>query len=223
MENKTQSYYMNIRPEMVDLIHGTPRRILEIGCGTGCFRKNFCGEVEYWGVEPCEEAAHQAGRVLTKILNGTYNNTKSGIPSHYFDLIVCNDVIEHMTDPEDFLRDIKNKVTNNGSMIVSIPNLRNAVTLYNLLIKGDFQYGSSGVLDYTHYHLFTKKSFVHMVTECGWDVELCKPLSSPPFKTLKNIILNCIKPFIPEIKSLQIAVRLRPSNANQKTNLKNEE
>ncbi len=197
---------------MFTFVQGTPLKILEIGCGNGRFRDNFDYNVEYWGVEPCISAAEQSKGVLTRTLIGRYDDVKDEIPNKYFDLIVCNDVIEHMTDPKDFLRDTKGKLSDNGSMIVSIPNLRNAVTLFDLIIRGDFQYVNAGVLDYTHFHLFTKKSFIRMATECGWIVDLCTPLPSVPFKPIKNIILSCVKPLIPEIKSFQIAARLRPSS-----------
>lgn len=209
MNNNDFSYYNNLRPEMATFIQGAPHSILEIGCGAGRFRDNFKDETEYWGIEPCTSAATLASASLTHVLNGTYDEVASKIPDHHFDLIVCNDVIEHMPDPKRFLQDIRKKLVKDGAMIVSVPNVRNAVTLFELLIKGDFQYVDAGVLDYTHLHLFTMKSFTRMAEESGWHVELCRPLPSQPFKPIKNIVLNCIKPFIPEIKSTQIAFRLR--------------
>ena len=209
MNNNDFSYYNNLRPEMATFIQGAPHSILEIGCGAGRFRDNFKDDIEYWGVEPCTSAATLASASLTHVLNGTYDEVASKIPDHHFDLIVCNDVIEHMPDPKRFLQDIRKKLVKDGAMIVSVPNVRNAVTLFELLIKGDFQYVDAGVLDYTHLHLFTMKSFTRMAEESGWHVELCRPLPSQPFKPIKNIVLNCIKPFIPEIKSTQIAFRLR--------------
>lgn len=194
---------------MLELIHGNPKRVLEIGCGAGCFRANFHGDLEYWGVEPCPSAAMQARKTLTHVLEGTYDNVSNAIPDHHFDLIVCNDVIEHMPDPMGFLCEVRHKLVDDGSMILSVPNLRNAVTLYNLLVKGDFHYVDAGVLDYTHLHLFTKKSIMRMAEDCGWHIDICKPLPPQPFKFFKNIILNCAMIFIPEIKSLQIAARLR--------------
>ena len=209
MNDSDFSYYNNLRPEMTTFIQGAPNSILEIGCGAGRFRDNFKDDIEYWGIEPCASAARLASSSLTHVLNGTYDEVSSKIPDHHFDLIVCNDVIEHMPDPKSFLRNVREKLCENGAMIVSVPNVRNAVTLFELLIKGDFQYIDAGVLDYTHLHLFTKKSFARMAEESGWRVELCRPLPSQPFKPIKNLILNCIKPFIPEIKSLQIGARLR--------------
>ena len=211
MNEKDQSYYSNNRPEMFAFVQGTPLKILEIGCGKGRFRDNFDYNVEYWGVEPCISAAEQSKGILTRTLIGRYDDVKDEIPNKYFDLIVCNDVIEHMTDPRFFLRDIRNKLADGGSMIVSVPNVRNAVTLFDLIIRGDFQYVTAGVLDYTHFHLFTMKSFTKMAKECGWVVDLCTPLPPAPFKPIKSVILSCIKLLIPEIKSSQIAARLRPS------------
>lgn len=212
MNKNDIAYYNNLRPEMAAFIPGSPRCILEIGCGAGRFRENFRDGIEYWGIEPCHAAAALAASSLTHVLNGTYEETASQIPDHHFDLVVCNDVIEHMPDPKGFLRDVGKKLADNGAMIVSVPNVRNAITVFDLLFKGDFQYVDAGVLDYTHLHLFTKKSFTRMAEECGWRVELCRPLSSQPFKPIKNLILNCIKLFIPEIKSIQIGAMLRPRN-----------
>ena len=194
---------------MAAFINRTPQRILEIGCGAGRFRDNFKDGIEYWGIEPCSSAAALAASSLTHVLNGAYDDVSAQIPDRHFDLIVCNDVIEHMPDPKSFLRNVREKLCDNGAMIVSVPNVRNAVTLFELLIKGDFQYVDAGVLDYTHLHLFTKKSFARMAEESRWHVELCRPLPPMPFKPIKNLILNCIKLFIPEIKSMQIAFRLR--------------
>ena len=209
MNNKKPiDYYSNTRSEMCAFINISPKRVLEIGCGIGGFRQNFSEDTEYWGVEPYLIAANKASKSLTKILNDTYENCESKIPEEYFDLIVCNDVIEHMKDPREFLLNIRKKLTSTGTMIVSIPNLRNAVVLFDLLIKGDFKYTTSGILDYTHLHLFTIKSFTEMATECGWSVEISKPLPSAPFKPLKNFILSFAKIIIPEIKSEQIGFRL---------------
>jgi len=193
---------------MVSFIHGNPKSVLEIGCGTGSFRKHFPDDVEYWGVEPCEVPASLASTSMTKTLIGTYDSVRGEIPDRHFDLIVCNDVIEHMTDPRGFLRDIGNKLANGGAMIVSIPNLRNAITLYELLIHGIFRYVDAGTLDYTHFHLFTMRSFVEMANECGWEVEVCHPINELPFKFVKGLILSCFMLFIPEIKSFQIAARM---------------
>ena len=207
---KAPGYYLHPRQEMVELIAGNPKRVLEVGCGAGLFRTNFKDQVEYWGVEPCSFAAAQARQLLTQVYEGTYEEVSDKLPDQYFDLVVCNDVIEHMSDPKGFLWNLRRKIADGGAMIVSIPNLRNAVILYDLLFKGDFQYVDEGVLDYTHFHLFTKKSFLQMAESCGWTMTFWCPIRPYRFSPFMNIVLACIKLFIPEIKCMQIAARLHP-------------
>lgn len=207
--SKDNNYYISKRQEMLKFIDFKANKILEIGCGEGNFATNFT-DVEYWGVEPVTQHAKAAETKTHKMLNGLYEDVEDKIPNSYFDLIVCNDVIEHMIDPILFLKKIQNKLAPSGKMIVSIPNLLNAYTLYNLLIKGDFKYENAGVLDYTHLHLFTKKSFINMATECDWKIEKCAPLPPSPFKPFKNFLLLFAKFFIPEIRSQQIGFRLTP-------------
>lgn len=194
---------------MLDFINSVPRTILEIGCGTGKFRQNF-NSIEYWGVEPCATAAAEASKTLSRVITGLYDDVQTSIPDQNFDLIVCNDVIEHMPDPKKFLKGISTKLNPNGILIASVPNLRNAVPLFELLAKGDFSYSEAGgILDYTHFHLFTRKSFIRMATECGWQIDCCRPINKQPFKPIKRLALAIAKTFIPEIEFLQIGFRLK--------------
>lgn len=222
LTTKPDTYYSACRKDMLKFVNVPVHALLEIGCGVGNFSSNY-PDAEYWGVEPVAKQAELAASKSLKVLNGCYENVSSQIPDKYFDLIVCNDVIEHMTDPRAFLHDVSKKLNSTGVMIVSVPNLRNVVTLYNLLVKGEFQYTESGILDYTHFHLFTKHSLIQLAKECGWHVEICEPISPLPFKPIKDFLLCVIKLLIPEIKSAQIGARLRPAfpsdNKDSNTNI----
>ena len=102
-------YYDQVRPEVARLLPENYSKVLEIGCGKGLFRNNLTKENEYWGVEPVESQAKEAEKHLDKVLHGIYDDVADEIPDHEFDLVVCNDVIEHMVDHEKFFRDIKKK------------------------------------------------------------------------------------------------------------------
>ena len=104
--SKDDNYYNSKRQDMLKFIDIKVSRILEIGCGEGNFATNFT-DVEYWGVEPVTLHAKAAEKKGFKILNGLYDNVEDKIPDSYFDLIVCNDVIEHMIDPRLFLKKIR--------------------------------------------------------------------------------------------------------------------
>lgn len=209
---KQVSYYSASRPDMLKYIDNNPKHILEVGCGAGNFSQNF-SDVEFWGIEPNAEMAAKAATITHTTLNGTYDAVESKIPNSYFDLIVCNDVIEHMIDPAGFLRSVKSKLRKGGKLIASIPNLRYALLLYDLVFKGEFSYAQSGSLDYTHLHLFTQKSFEKMAASCGWHIECIEPLGAfEDFKPLKKLILKFLEHGRPgEMRTIQFAVRLSPS------------
>ena len=99
-------------------------KVLEIGCGKGNFKTHFPDSIEYWGVEPNAEARAEAEQRFHKVLAGLYDDVEAELPEQYFDLIVCNDVIEHMPDHDAFLEQIKRKLAPGGRLLISIPNVR---------------------------------------------------------------------------------------------------
>ena len=182
---KSSSYYQNQRPEIYGMVPEFADKILEIGCAAGGFRLNFSEHVEYWGVEPVREAADQARQKNIKALCGTYDEVCNQIPDAYFDVVVCNDVIEHVADPEAFLFSLKNKLAPNGVLVGSIPNVRFWGNLINLLVRRDWQYEESGVLDRTHLRFFTAKSFRRLMHDVGYELERMAGIESKRMKILK--------------------------------------
>lgn len=182
MDNR---YYKNQRKEVYEMVPPFPQRVLEIGCAEGGFKENFSSDIEYWGVEPVNEVAEHARRKNIHVLCGTYEDVCNQIPDAYFDVVVCNDVIEHMFAPETFMLSVKNKLTANGVLIGSIPNVRFWGNLINLLIKRDWKYEDSGVLDKTHLRFFTDKSFRRLLNKTGYGIVQMKGIESRRMKILK--------------------------------------
>ena len=118
-------YYGGERPEMLRFIPGSARTILDIGCGQGKFGAQLIqlGK-EVWGVEPFEEAALIAAGHLSKVLIGKIEDVIDSIPDSHFDIIILNDVIEHLIDPWGTIKDLKIKLKSDGKIIASIPNIR---------------------------------------------------------------------------------------------------
>lgn len=151
-------YYQHERTEVLPFLPETYSKVLEIGCGTGNFRKLLSTHEEYWGVEPSINAVEIAIKVLDKVLHGTFDEVELEIPDGYFDMVICCDVIEHMPSHDNFLKAIGRKLKKGGVLVASIPNVRYQRNLYNLLIKKDWRYEEEGILDDTHLRFFTKKS-----------------------------------------------------------------
>jgi 2-polyprenyl-3-methyl-5-hydroxy-6-metoxy-1,4-benzoquinol methylase len=144
-------------------------RVLEIGCDEGDFGVQLDAEV--WGVEPQADAAAIAATRLHRVLIGTYQDTRDAIPCGYFDVVVCNDVIEHMTNHDTFLNQVRAHLAPGGVLVGSVPNMRHYRALFELLVLRDWHYRESGVLDRTHLRWFTARSLRRCLRESGYQVE----------------------------------------------------
>ena len=181
MNNTSVTYYENPRREMIHFLPSHYSKVLEIGCGCGRFRGNLSSSCEYWGVEPMAHIAETARTDGLHVLTGTYEQVSHLLPDCAFDLIICNDVIEHMIDPWIFLQDIKQKLAPNGVIVGSVPNIRHIFALKHILIDKDWHYRNYGIFDRTHLHFFTMKSFRRMVNDAGYDVQLLSGIYKDKF------------------------------------------
>ena len=168
-----EGYRSHPRPEMAQFLPKGRRypRALEIGCGEGAFSATLSSVDEVWGLEPYAPAAEVASGRLYRVLPTTFEEAKPSLPRNYFDLVICNDVIEHMTDHEAFLLSIQDHMTAGGCLIGSLPNVRYHKNLFNLLVARDWQYEDYGILDRTHFRFFTAKSLRRSLESGGFQVE----------------------------------------------------
>jgi SAM-dependent methyltransferase len=164
-------YYAKHRPEVLPFLPQGPRRVLEVGCGEGRFRANLPSTCEYRGVEPSAAAGRVAATVLDAVLVGTYGEVAAELPAQYFDLVICNDVIEHMPDHDAFLEDIKQKMAPGAHLVGSVPNVRFLSNLSQMLIAKEWRYEEFGLLDRTHLRFFTARSWERTLREHGFVVE----------------------------------------------------
>lgn len=166
------NYHTHQRPEMAKFLPANYLRVLEIGCGNGVFKQNLTHPPqEYWGIELDPYAAAVAEKSLTKVLVGDVFHSLSSVPDNYFDLVICNDVIEHLPSEVAFFNAIKPKMTSHGYLVGSIPNFRHVSNLYEILIQKDWEYKDAGLLDKTHLRFFTEKSLCRAFLAASFDIE----------------------------------------------------
>ena len=161
--------YRQARAEMLAFMPERYGRVLEIGCDEGDFAVRLAGEV--WGVEPDVAAATISAGRLHRVLVGTFEAVRAELPLGYFDVVICNDVIEHMADHDGFLREIGAYLVPGGVLVGSVPNMRHYRTLFELLVLRDWDYRDSGVLDRTHLRWFTARSLRRSLTRAGFAIE----------------------------------------------------
>lgn len=172
-ENKPDGYYNNSRKEMLVYLPNNAKTVLDVGCGNGTFSNIIIEKTnaEVWGIELMEKEAEIACKHLHKVFTGPCEEHIISLPENYFEVIYFNDVLEHLVNPYQVLKDIKSKLTANGIIISSIPNIRYHNTFMKLLINKDWKYEDYGVLDRTHLRFFTKKSIKRMYEEAGYSIK----------------------------------------------------
>jgi len=159
---------------MLPFMPPSARSVLEIGCSTGAFaaqlRERY-PDCDMIGLEPSAERADVARMTFDRVVTGTFPELKDDIvrPSGY-DLILCNDVLEHIADPAAALCSLRDMLSDRGQLVASIPNVRHLSALGPLLLAGEWEYKESGVLDATHLRFFTERSIRRLFDEGGWEI-----------------------------------------------------
>ena len=191
-DNKPEIYYSKVRYEMIKYLPENALKVLEVGCGNGCFgeilKKNR--DLEFWGIEMMPDEAQKAEKVLDKVFTGMCETFIDDLPDNYFDAIYFNDVLEHIFDPYSLLEKIKSKLSANGVVISSIPNMRYHNEMKMLLFKKDWKYAQYGIMDFTHMRFFTGKSIKRMYVEAGYKVKINEGINRT--KSIKPYLYNIL-------------------------------
>ncbi len=208
---KFKDYYQGGRPEMLKFIPVTAKKILEIGCGEGNFGAllKHTLEAEVWGIEYESAQANIAATHLDKIFCGDVMLLVDQLPENYFDAIICNDVLEHLTDPYTILEKLKTKLTNEGVVISSLPNIRYFRSFFDFVFRKNWDYTERGIMDFTHFRFFTINSIRKMYENLGYEIVILEGIN--PTKSLKPwpLIILTFGSFS-DIKYLQFATVAKP-------------
>ncbi|MHB8170354.1 MAG: class I SAM-dependent methyltransferase [Thermincolia bacterium] len=168
---------MNVLYEhRADMAKFTPtgsQKALDIGCNTGClgeYLRAMMGVKEIVGVDISPNAPAIAGLHEDKVLVLDIEKEDLPYPDHYFDVMFCGDVLEHLVHPEQFLARYKRYLKPGGPVIASIPNIGHFTVLRKILLSENF-YEDMGITDQTHMRFFTKHSAIQLFAQSGYQVD----------------------------------------------------
>lgn len=139
-----------------------------------------------------------------------------------FDYILFLDVIEHLENPEDFLKKLYEKISENEKIeiVISTPNISFFIIRFMLLF-GFFNYGKRGILDKTHTRLFTFQSFKKLIEDSNYNIITTTGIPAPfPLaigeNLLSKILINFNKLTINIWRSFfsyQILCKIKPNKS----------
>lgn len=147
------------------------KKLLDVGCGTGTITSTLRDalSLDVVGVEPHPERAEQARTERLNVITGVYDQTFAQ-RNEKFDYILFADVLEHLVDPAEMLREVKNSLAPDGRVLASIPNVAHWSVRAQLLF-GNFNYKPTGIMDATHLRWFTRRSVRRLFEAAGYEVE----------------------------------------------------
>lgn len=148
-------------------------RVLEFGPASGRMTKYLHDELEceVFFVEIEEAAAKLASRYAEDWICGDIEEYEwlNRWENVRFDFITFADVLEHLKDPLNVLKKTRRILTEEGKVLISVPNVGHNSVMINLT-NNIFQYTTLGLLDSTHTRLFSYFSLKKFCEEAGYEI-----------------------------------------------------
>lgn len=143
---------------------GAVSRVLDLGCGIGCFgRLKPDPSIEVCGVDVDAAAVEAAARWETT----TRIDLEAGrlpFPDRDFDAVFAKDVLEHLREPWRMLGEIARVLRPTGIVVASVP-MEYPWVVWN---------------DYTHVRGFTRESLALLFEDAGYSVVSLVPMGAVP-------------------------------------------
>lgn len=137
-------------------------RLLEVGSGFGNFINQVGihrSDIIKFALEPDEmNRSKSIHDTSIKFINGT--DFKSLIDT--FDLVAAFHVLEHITNPHDFLKGLIDMIKEGGYLVIEVPNLK----------KGA---GSQKYFHAAHLSYFTENTLESLLKSVGLSINYCGP------------------------------------------------
>lgn len=210
MTNPVSTYFEGSRPEVAMLVPKSCQSILDVGCGFGGLGRqlNSLGFNNLYGIEINPDATPRLEGIYAQHWIGDVEKLTLPLPDESLDCIVFADVLEHLVDPWGALNRYLQLLRSGGTVIISVPNVRNLSLLYRLFIKGRWDYQDSGLLDRTHLRFFTRHSVEKLVEGTGMSIESWHT-NRDQYTGSRQLVSNVLKKFVNDIDICQYIVVAR--------------
>jgi len=168
--------------KMKKLVAGFAGRVLDVGCGNCWTNQLFDGnQVEHFGIDISDNALKRAEKKGVTVKKVDLDSHPIPFEDHFFDLVVCSDIIEHTLYPENVLKEARRVLKEGGHVIVVVPNI---ASWFNriLLPLGFYPWGveSTATLELGnvffhwntgHMRAYTKKSITQLLELIGFQIQ----------------------------------------------------
>ena len=172
--------YHKYRTDLVEEIkseRNTKLHILEVGCGAGATAsliKSQYPYAEYKGIEKNDKAAMYA-RAFGDVITGDIETVDFEKEfNEYFDYVLLGDVLQYTHDPAGVIRKLSVCLKKSGSMVISVPNIRNWSVIIPLLNDDRFEYSDDGIINSSCIKFFTENEMARLISGNGYSIKNIK-------------------------------------------------
>lgn len=172
--------YHKYRTDLVEEIkseRNTKLHILEVGCGAGATAsliKSQYPYAEYKGIERNDKAAMYA-RAFGDVITGDIETVEFEKEfNEYFDYVLLGDVLQYTHDSAGVIRKLSVCLKKSGSMIISVPNIRNWSVIIPLLNDDRFEYSDDGIINSSCIKFFTENEMARLISGNGFSIKNIK-------------------------------------------------
>ncbi|WP_426195414.1 class I SAM-dependent methyltransferase [Massilia sp. DWR3-1-1] len=196
-------------------------RLLDVGCAHGWFLEQARADFEVMGVEPDEYVFKKTAAKGLPVRNGYFPDILSA--EEEFDVIVFNDVIEHIPHIGAALDDVHARLHQDGILVLNLPSSTGLFYRLSKLFKragveGPFNRMWQKGLPSPHVHYFSPANLQQLVHARGfeeidafelpsvradglWERISCVGTGSTAMAYVQYIAIRCAMPFLNLFKS----------------------
>jgi GT2 family glycosyltransferase/2-polyprenyl-3-methyl-5-hydroxy-6-metoxy-1,4-benzoquinol methylase/tetratricopeptide (TPR) repeat protein len=173
-----QRYFHWTRPDLLELVPREAKRVLDVGCAAGVLGEALkqSQECEVIGIELDRGAAEEAKERLDEVIQGDVETLDFGELGK-FDAIVCGDILEHLREPGEVLKKLRDLLNPEGPLIASFPNVRH-MEVVQKLVEGNWTYEPAGLLDRDHLRFYTRRSAEQLLEAAGFETTQARAVPS---------------------------------------------
>ena len=161
---------------------------LDIGCGTGRLAKSLLPRgITTDGITHNSEEQGYAKEFCEHVW---VHNLEAGLPenskSHY-DLIFMSHVLEHIADPKELMKHVRERSSESTHVLCAIPNMlffRNRIKI----LLGRVEYQERGIMDYTHVRWYTRKTLQELFEDAGYRIDFCGVTGGFPLGPIRRVL-----------------------------------
>jgi len=144
------------------------QRVLDVGAGAGAFSQRLADlgyRVTALDVDPEKWIPADIPFMQLEIDAGIAASVQDT-----FDAVCCLEVIEHVENPWNLLREIYSVVRPGGYLLLSTPNITSFLSRGIFFLSGRFHQFDDGDLSYGHISPISSFELEYAARKCGWEV-----------------------------------------------------